>query len=97
MQPSQDLEPIYEKYSPALYNIALRISITQTDAEWLLIKTFKEISHQKLFLQSENLMCFIRVLLKIANNHSNHDIYKCELFMRNLSAENQIEREIICQ
>jgi hypothetical protein len=96
MQPSQDFENVYEKYSPVLYNIALRISSSQTDAECLLIKTFKEINHQKLFLQNENSMClsFIKLLLRIAKSHSNCNIYKCELFTKDLFFGNSINKQI---
>ena len=70
---SNKFEYIYDRFSPLLYGIILKISINQKDAESILLKSFKIFFSQKPGEVPENLIFLhiLRITIGVTADHIN--------------------------
>ena len=72
----QQLERIYDQYSPVMYNIAMQLTSSEKESEQILICMFKKISKQKLFEPDHTLPCVRFIKLTIETTYELFPKYK---------------------
>jgi hypothetical protein len=66
---SPTLEALYDRYSAVLYGVALEISPTETDAESILISTFKKCYKPNLNIETGSLLItLIKLMIQTAHD-----------------------------
>ena len=68
-QTTNTIESLYNKYSKMVYGIALEISPSHKEAEFILIKTFKKVHQQNIINQVSSSICVTLIKFVIQTAH----------------------------